>query len=139
MKEHPPVEKPLMTFEPHASVVKMDFSPSAKFGFEGQMFLAASGDFAPATALEQKRAGYWVKRIDVATGKAEPFFELKKSAMGEGDTAYTVTAGPKRPDDALYVVDIGAVAFTTSGVGPAPRAFPGSGVVWRISRSMAAK
>ena len=145
MKEHPPVEKPLMTFEPHASVVKMDFSPSAKFGFEGQMFLAASGDYAPATALEQKRAGYWVKRIDVATGKAEPFFELKKSAMGEGDLAYTVTAGPKRPvdvrfsGDALYVVDIGAVTFTQSGVGPAPRAFPGSGVVWRISRSGEAK
>ena len=36
-------------------------------------------------------------------------------------------------------VDIGAVTFTQSGVGPAPRAFPGSGVVWRISRSAEAK
>ncbi len=139
MKEHPPVEKPLMTFEPHASVVKMDFSPSAKFGFKGQMFLAASGDYAPATALEQKRAGYWVKRIDVATGKSEPFFQTKTSALGEGDLQYVTTAGPKRPvdvrfyGDALYVVDIGAVVFTQSGVGPSPRPFPGSGVVWRIT------
>ena len=143
MKEHPPVEKPLMTFEPHASVVKMDFSPSEEFGHKGQMFLAASGDFAPGTALEQKRAGYWVKRLDLASGKAEPFFHTKPSALGEGDMAYVTTAGPKRPidvrfhGDALYVVDIGAVTFTQSGVGPAPRPFPGSGVVWKITRSSA--
>ncbi len=140
MKDHPPVEKPLMTFEPHASLTKLDFSSSAKFGFVGQMFLAASGDYAPATAVEQKRAGYWVKRIDLATGKAEPFFEVKKSAMGQGDLASVTTPGPKRPvdvrfsGDALYVVDIGAVTFTQSGVGPSPRPFPGSGVVWRIKR-----
>ncbi len=143
LKDHPPVEKPFMTFEPHSSVTKLDFSRGRGFGFEGQMFLAASGDYAPATATEQKRAGYWVKRIDPATGKGEMFFRAKSSALGPKDMEYVLTAGPKRPvdvkfspaGDALYVVDIGAVAFVTSGTGPTPRPFPGSGVVWRITRT----
>ncbi|MEJ7593229.1 MAG: PQQ-dependent sugar dehydrogenase [Planctomycetaceae bacterium] len=92
LKDHPEVEKPLMTFEPHASVVKFDFSRSRGFGFEGQMFLAASGDYAPATALEQKRAGYWIKRIDLATGKGEMFFRTKPSALGPKDMEYVLTA-----------------------------------------------
>jgi len=142
LKDHPDVEKPLMTFEPHSSVTKLDFSRGRGFGHEGQMFLAASGDYAPATAREQKRAGYWVRRIDPATGQGEVFFRARPSALGPKGMEYVVTAGPKRPvdvkfspaGDALYVVDIGAVAFVTSGQGPTPRPFPGTGVVWRITR-----
>jgi hypothetical protein len=33
---------------------------------------------------------------------------------------------------ALYVVDFGAMAVVPSAVGPAPRPFPGTGVLWRI-------
>jgi DNA-binding beta-propeller fold protein YncE len=33
----------------------------------------------------------------------------------------------------LYVVDIGAIAAAPAGFGPFVRAFPGSGVVWRIT------
>jgi len=147
MKDHPKVETPLMTFEPHASVCKIDFSRGRGFGFEGQMFLAASGDYAPATAAEQKRAGYWVKRVDPATGTAETFFRAKPSALGPKDMEYVLTAGPKRPvdvkfspaGDALYIVDIGAVAFVTSGQGPTPRPFPGTGVVWRVTRQGAGR
>ncbi|MBC8166395.1 MAG: PQQ-dependent sugar dehydrogenase [Bryobacteraceae bacterium] len=142
MKDHPAVEKPLMTFQPHASVTKMDFSRSAKFGFEGQMFLAASGDYSPATALKQERAGYWIQRIDTVTGKGEVFFRTKRDALGPKDLEYVSTAGPKRPVDvrfspsgeALYVVDIGAVAFIRTATGPTPRPFPTTGVVWRITR-----
>ena len=142
MKEHPKVEQPLMTFPPHSSVTAIDFSRSPNFGFEGQMFLAASGDYAPATALKQERAGYWVRRIDVATGEGEVFFRAKETALGPKDLEYVTTAGPKRPvgvrfsprGDALYVVDIGAVMFIPSGTGPTPRPYPGSGVVWRITR-----
>jgi glucose/arabinose dehydrogenase/cytochrome c553 len=144
LKDHPKVEKPLATFEPHASVTKIDFGRGRAFGADGQMFLAASGDYTPATALEQKRAGYWVKRIDPTTGKGEVFFRCKPDKFGPKDMEYVVTAGPKRPvdvkfsptGDALYVVDIGAVAFVTSGQGPTPRPFPGTGVVWRITRAV---
>jgi len=140
LQNHPKVEKPLMTFEPHASVTSIAFGRN--FGPGGSMFLAASGDYAPATAAAQKRAGYWVKRIDPATGAAETFFRCKPAALGPADMEYVLTAGPKRPvdvkfspaGDALYVVDIGAVAFVTSGQGPTPRPFPGSGVVWRVTR-----
>lgn len=143
MKDHPPVEKPWATLEAHASACKIDFSRNPAFGFEGQMFLAASGDYAPATATEQKRAGYWVKRIDTAAVTGETFFRTKPSALGPKDMEYVLTAGPKRPvdvkfgpaGDALYVVDIGAVAFVTSGQGPTPRPFPGTGVVWKITRT----
>ena len=145
MKDHPKAEKPLMTFAPHASVTKIDFGRSARFGFEGQMFLAASGDYAPATALKQERAGYWVQRIDPATNKGEVFFRAKKETLGAKDEEYVTTAGPKRPvdvrffGDALYVVDIGVVVFTTSGQGPTPRPYPGTGVVWRITRTTGAR
>lgn len=143
LKEHPQVEKPLMIFPPHASVTKIDFSRSSKFGFEGQMFLAASGDYAPATSLKQERAGYWVQRIDPTTGKGEIFFQAKTSALGSKDLEYVTTAGPNRPvdvrfsptGDALYVVDIGAVLFLRTGTGPTPRPYPGSGVIWRVTRT----
>ena len=143
LKEHPKVEKPLMTFEPHTSVTTIAFSRSPKFGFEGHLFLAASGDYSPATATEQKRVGYWVKRIDLDTGKAHDFLRTRPDALGPKDLEYVMTAGPRRPvglrfspqGDALYVVDIGAVVFMRSGTGPTPRPYPGTGVVWRITRA----
>jgi glucose/arabinose dehydrogenase len=143
MKEHPPVEKPFMTFESHASITQIDVCRSAKFGFEGQLFLGASGDQTPATAPEEVRAGYWVRRVDVASGKAETFFRTKPEALGPKGAEYVATAGPKRivdvkfspQGDALYVVDIGPVYYVKSDAGPKAVAFPGTGVVWKITRA----
>ena len=47
MKEHPPVERPFLTFEEHASVTQIDVSPAGPFGFEGHLFVGASGDQIP--------------------------------------------------------------------------------------------
>ena len=141
MKVHPRIEKPLMTFELHSSITQIAFSPNDAFGAD-RMFLASSGDQSAVTASEELRAGYWVKRVDVGTKNAEPFFHARPEALGPEGLEYVTTAGPKRlvdlafsPDgDALYVVDIGPIHYVRGARGPQPMAFPGTGVVWRISR-----
>jgi glucose/arabinose dehydrogenase len=142
MKEHPPVEKPFLTFEEHASITQMDVAPAA-FGFEGHVFIGASGDQTPVTAPEVGRAGYWVKRFDPASGTVEPFFRTRPDALGAKSLEYVSTAGPKRivdvrfsrRDGALYVVDIGPLQFVAGEKGPKPIPFPGTGVIWRVSRA----
>ena len=117
-------------------------SRAASFGFEGQLFLGSSGDLSAVTAKDEVRAGYWVKRVDPATSKAETFFRTKPDARGPKGLEYVTTAGPKRlvdvrftpSGDALYVVDIGPIHFEEGAEGPKPVAFPGTGVVWRVVR-----
>jgi glucose/arabinose dehydrogenase len=143
MEDHPPVEKPLMTFELHSSVTQIAFSKSPKFGFEGQLFVASSGDQAPVTSADDVRAGYWVQRVDVNAAKGEFFFRTRPDALGPKGLEYVTTAGPKRlvglrfspQGDALYVVDIGPIHYVNGPDGPKPRAFPNTGVVWRIART----
>lgn len=141
MAEHPPVEKPFMVFEPHASLCKIDFSKGAAFGPSGSLFLATSGDYAPVTAFDQRRAGFYVARVNPASGLKERFFHTKTDRLGPKDLEYVVTAGPKRLIDvrfsrdggALYVVDYGAVAFVRTAIGPQAHPYPDSGVVWKIT------
>lgn len=145
MKDHPPVEKPLLCLPPHVSPCHVEFARGGTFGPAGRMYLAAFGDLAPTTAAKQERAGYCVYRIDPATGAAETFSRAKAAALGPKDLEYVTTAGPRRPvgvrfapaGDALYVADIGPLHFTRSATGPTPRPFPGAGTLWRISRAAA--
>lgn len=142
MRDHPPIEKPLMKLPTHAGAAKMDYSRNAKFGFQGQLFVALSGDMNPITGEHAERSGFEVVRVDPAKAKFETFFRTQKSSLGPKGMEYVVTAGPKRPVDvcfsrdgsALYVVDVGAMAIVSTATGPAPRPFPGTGVVWRIVR-----
>jgi glucose/arabinose dehydrogenase len=145
MQEHPPVEAPWLTLEAHASVTQLDVARGAAFGHEGELFVAASGDQSPVTAAEDVRAGYWVKRIDTASGEASTFFRTRPDALGPPGLEYVETAGPKRLvdlrftpfGDALYVVDIGPIHYVRGGDGPEAQAFPGTGVIWRITREPA--
>lgn len=144
MRDHPPIERPLATLTAHAGAAKMDFSRSRRFGFEGQMFLALVGDMNPITGRHQERSGFEVIRLEPSTGKAQPFFRTSTTDLGPKDMEYVQTAGPKRPIDvrfspdgeSLYVVDIGAVAILPTAVGPMPRPFPRTGIVWRITRDL---
>lgn len=43
LKEHPAVEKPLLTRPKHTGVTQIDFSRSPRFGLQGQMFLGEVG------------------------------------------------------------------------------------------------
>lgn len=146
MRDHPPVEKPLATLTHHVGAAKIDFARGDGFGFPGQLFLALSGDMNPVTGAHAERSGFEVVRIDPTSGAVETFFKARKEALGPKGMEYVTTAGPRRPVDvrfspdgkALYVVDVGGVAVLSTATGPAPRPFPGSGVVWRITRSEAA-
>ncbi len=143
MAAHPPVEQPLLTRPKHAGVTKFDFSRSGRFGYRGQMFLGEVGAGAPVNAPGIVPAGHQVVRIDLRTGEMAPFFRAKESALGPpGPFRYNLTPGPKRPvdvrfspgGDALYVVDVGAIAALPAGAGPMVQAFPKTGAVWRITR-----
>ncbi len=142
LASHPHVEKPLLTRPKHAGITKLDFSHNSEFGFEGQMFLGEFGAGVPITGAEEVMAGQQVVRIDVATGKVRPFFRAKPSALGPKGWEYVATPAPKHPVEAqfspdgraLYVVDIGALSPFLAGAGPFPRAFPGTGAIWRITR-----
>jgi glucose/arabinose dehydrogenase len=143
LREHPPVERPFLTFEEHSSVTQIDVSPSAAFGFEGNLFVGASGDQSPVTAAKEMRSGYWVKRVDPSTGKAEIFLQTRAEALGPQGLEYVTTAGPKRivdvrfsrNGDALYVVDIGPIHYVKGPDGPKPVAFPNTGVIWKVTKA----
>jgi glucose/arabinose dehydrogenase len=143
LRDHPPVEKPVLALTHHVGASKMDFSRNATFGFKGHLFLALVGDMNPITGAHEERSGFEVARIDPESRKAETFFKAKKSALGPKGMEYVATAGPRRPVDvqfspdgnALYVVDVGALAIVPTAAGPAPRPFPRTGVVWRITRA----
>lgn len=141
MEEHPPVEKPLMTFAPHAGVTKIAFSPGGDFGFDGDLFVAEFGDLAPMTGRVPEPAGYRLTRIDLTSRQRHSFFHARKETLGPAGHEYIATTGPKRlmepyfsrKGDALYVTDLGAFAIITAAA-PMPTPFPGTGAIWRIVR-----
>lgn len=142
MRDHPMVETPLLRLQHHVGAAGMDVSRSGRFGFKGQLFIALSGDMNPITGAHAKRSGFAVVRVDPQDPKAETFFRARPDAIGPEGLEHVVTPGPKRPvgirfspdGEALYVVDVGAVAIFPTAAGPAPRPFPRTGVVWRITR-----
>jgi glucose/arabinose dehydrogenase len=141
MAEHPPVEEPLLTVPEHAGITQIEFSPGGGFGFDGELFMAEFGDMAPMTGRLDVPHGRQVIRIDPASGEMQPFFHVREGAEGPQGMEHVATSGPKRPVDvrfspdgnALYVVDIGAFTVVQAAA-PKPIPFPGTGVVWRITR-----
>lgn len=141
MKNHPPLEPTWMTRPEHGGVTKFDFSTNAAFGYKGNMFLAEVGSAAPATGDDPQNTGYVVVRIDPATKQAEPF--LRNRVTGQSAQGQVGSAGPRRPVEAkfspngevLYVVDIGVIDFSLAGAGPFPLPAPGTGVIWRITKT----
>ena len=153
MAEHPPVEKPVLTFPEHSASTKLAVNPGG-FGDTGDLFLAFFGHMAPMTGtVEGEHGGHRVVRINPATKRVETFFSKKETGDhhkkagpsasaqsgpgGEGAKDESLTPGPRRlldvvfsPDGrAMYVVDFGAMVVEKE-----PKPFPGSGLIWRITR-----
>jgi glucose/arabinose dehydrogenase len=155
MAEHPAVEKPLLTFPEHSAATKLAVSPGG-FGDKGDLFLAFFGHMAPMTGtVEGEHGGHRVVRINPETRKFETFFGKKedhshetasgtsgkaspqKSDGGHAQQEESLTPGPRRlvdvvfsPDgQAMYVVDFGAMVVEKE-----PKPFPGTGLIWRITR-----
>ena len=136
MAEHPDVQKPLLTLPPHSGAAKLDVSRGGAFG-QGQLYLAIYGDQTPLTGMSDQPEGFQVVRVDLASMKLEPFFRTIRGREGPKGMEFVVNPGFRRSvdvrlsptGDALYVADMGAAA-----IGAVARPFPGTGVIWRITR-----
>jgi glucose/arabinose dehydrogenase len=157
MANHPPVEKPLLTFSKHSAATKMAFAQGDAFGRKGKLFLAFFGHMSPMTGKVEEHGGHRVVAIDLATMRQEVFLSKQDHHGGKdeagaqqkdaheghsgsehkGQKEESITAGPRRlvdvvfspKGDALYVVDFGSLVVTTEAM-PIRK----TGVIWRITR-----
>lgn len=141
LKNAPPVPAPTLLRPTHMSPAKFDFSRSPRFGHVGEMFVAELGWAGPVTG-EGEPSGRHVARVDLSSGKVTPFFRTRPPTKPKSDGPTVATAGPRMPVEAkfspdgetLFVVDFGAFAPLPAAAGPAVRPFPGTGVIWRVTR-----
>jgi glucose/arabinose dehydrogenase len=128
MQDHPPVEKPLMLFEPvHASGIQMAFA-NESFGFPGEGFVAQIGTDAPISRPPPPTGviiGQNVVRVNVNSNTVSEFLSLNNATTAFRPT--DVVFGQN--GTALYIVDWDNVSFTNTG----PVTTPNSGVVWKIT------
>ncbi len=138
LREHPPVEKPVIHFPAHSGVAKLATGSHERFGDPGHLYLAIFGPMTPLTGEQPVgQRGYEVVRIDTRTWAVTPFFTNRDRPESLSNVRFN--GGIRRPVDVtfspdgktLYVVDIGAIEVLPTRV-PTIEAKPGTGVVWRI-------
>jgi glucose/arabinose dehydrogenase len=141
LAEHPNTPpRPAAILGVHASANGLDFARNPGFGHVGQAFVAEFGDQAPSTGKVLSPVGAKVVRVDVASGVVEEFavnrgaVQGPASRIGGGGLERPVAARFDPAGTALYVVDFGV--FTVDGDRFTP--YPGTGVLWRITRSSTA-
>ncbi|HSO19880.1 MAG TPA: PQQ-dependent sugar dehydrogenase, partial [Desulfosarcina sp.] len=130
--------KPVASFETHAAANGFDFSRDARFGFQGQAFVACFGDLAPITTVTDAftPAGFKVVRVDPQSGQVFDFAVNKIAGPASG----LPHAGFERPshcqfgpDGSLYVVDFGKIRLAPEKGGIRQQLWTGS--LWRIRRT----
>lgn len=130
--------KPLASFPSHEAANGFDFCRDARFGFEGQAFIALFGDLAPITTLSGATvpSGFKVVRLDLKSGQIYDFAVNRF----QGPASKLPHEGFERPshcqfgpDGALYVVDFGIINIAPEAGGIRQRV--GSGTLWRIRRT----
>jgi glucose/arabinose dehydrogenase len=136
LAEHPNVPpKPTAILDVHSSSTAFDFSRNDQFGHTGEAFVAQFGDQASPTGKVRAPVGFKVVRIDTKSGVINEFAVNKGST--NGPASWLGSGGLERPlavrfdpsGTALYVVDFGVMTMTVK-----PNPWPGTGVVWRITR-----
>jgi glucose/arabinose dehydrogenase len=132
-------ELPVAILGVHSVNNGFDFPPSPEFGFEGQAFIAQFGDMAPGVGKVLAPVGFKVVRVDVTTGVVEDFAINRDprgpaSLVGGGGLERPVAARFSPDGTALYIVDFGVMVITPQG--PVP--VPGTGVLWRVTRTQGA-
>lgn len=138
LAEHPTAQPPAPSarFDPHAATNGFAFSPGGDWGNTTDAFIALFGDFAPATGTVPEPRGFKIVRVNSETGEVVDFatnrIAGRASRYGGGGFEHPsdVAFGP---DGAMYVVDWGVADVTGDGL----KLDPGSGVVWKISRTNA--
>lgn len=138
LAEHPATPpQPAAFLGVHSSSSGLDFSRNPAFGYVGEAFIAQFGDMARQTGKVLFPVGFQVVRVHPETGVMEAFATNKgkvnapASFLNTGGLERPVDARFDKPGTALYVVDFGVMTIEPDG----PRPRPGTGVVWRITRS----
>ena len=138
LAEHPDPSPPtpVATFEPHVGANGLAFSGDARFGFEGEAFVALFGDLMPNTTRAATPRGYKIVRVDVATGEQQDF-AVNRIVGPASKLPHDGFERPSHcefgPDGALYVVDWGEIDVAPEAGGVRMQA--GSGTLWRIRRT----
>lgn len=131
---------PAAQFPVHASACGLDFSRNESFGFTDDAFVAEFGDMSPGTDKVLAPVGFAVVRVSRSTGDVHVFAANRgrriapasKLHRGGLERPIAVRFDPK--GDALYIVDFGVMTMQ----GDHPHPFPGTGVLWRITKDQAA-
>ena len=121
MQNHPPVEKPLVLFEPaHTAVIQMAFA-NKSFGFEGEAFVAQIGSHAPPPGTT---VGQNVVHVNIDNKTVSDFISLKNptTIFRPTDIAFS------QDGTAMYIVDWGNLREPGPG-----DTIPNSGIVWKIT------
>lgn len=138
LREHPPVEKPLIHFPAHSGVAKLATGSHERFGNPGHLYLAIFGPMTPLTGnAPGGPRGFEVVRIDPVIRAVTPFFTNLNAH--QSTTPTRVNGGLNRPVDVvfapdgltMYVVDMGVIEVLSTRI-PTIEPRPGTGVVWRI-------
>ena len=147
LREHPGLEKPILSFEPGTGLRKFGFAPSI-FDTSQRMYISAFGQGDIACVLSAGRTlrhgimaepkertgelpGSCVITLDTDTGEHEVFaYNRSLTPAGESLTGFNHPIDVKfGPDGSMFVVDFGVI----NDDGGRYRAIPGTGVIWKIS------
>ena len=155
MRNHPPVEKPLVELSTGAALAQVDFSRSFsknnnndtdKFSLRDMAFIAEFGIMAPITHLpgsiknqeERGIVGQKVVMLDPQAKNYSDFISLKTP-----DTSFRpVGIAFNQNEDALYIASIGKVEVRTTLPNnndirlpePVPWYYPNTGAIWKITK-----
>ena len=121
MQIQPPVEKPLVLFEPvHTAVIQMAFA-NKSFGFEGEAFVAQIGSHTPPPGTT---VGQNVVRVNIDNKTVTDFISLKNptTIFRPTDIAFS------QDGSAMFIVDWGNLREPGPG-----DTIPNSGIIWKIT------
>lgn len=129
-----PVAQPIALFPVDSSADGMDFSHSAKFGLENDLFIALWGQigFAPVDKQESASNVLRVHFLQPGGVTITPFVQNAvpgvASLTGKGGLNHPIEARFSNDGSALYVTDFGVVDVH------AFRPTDGSGTVWKVTK-----
>jgi glucose/arabinose dehydrogenase len=136
LAEHPDPDPPgpFVTLEPHAAPNGVDFCRDARFGFQGDAFVALFGDLSPITThTTPAPAGFRVVRVDMRSRRVVDF-AVNRIAGPASKLPHEGFERPSHcafgPDGKLYVVDWGEIEIAPEAGGVRMKA--GTGTLWRI-------
>ena len=132
---HPMIPpNPFALFTPHAAIMGFDFNYNRDFGPYGDAYIAEFGSEAPETTGGKPLpgVGHRISRINMNTGDTTTFainksgFAASYSGDGGFESPIDVVFGP---DDAMYILD-----FAVTPENEPDEFYPGSGVIWKITK-----